>query len=103
MAISGLIDKGRFYLPNLQIDDFGANVEPPSRRGYRHAALDELVEAHRLLEFFERDGFVPTESMEDSFFELRRAFTDAVINEIKVGLHQAFFAGITNRQLELCP
>src|SRR5438445_6412109 len=50
VRLSSAIDRGRFFLPNLQKDQHRSDVLPKSRQGYRHAALDELVAAFDALE-----------------------------------------------------
>jgi hypothetical protein len=46
--LSALIDRGRFFLPNLRPDAKGAE-KPSAFRGTRHAALDQLVLAEQVL------------------------------------------------------
>jgi hypothetical protein len=46
--ISALIDRGRFFLPNIKQDEHGTD-KPAAYRGFRHAALDPLVAADRVL------------------------------------------------------
>ena len=45
--LSALIEQGRFFFPNIIIDDFG-NEKPPAYRGYRNLALDMLVASYNL-------------------------------------------------------
>lgn len=46
--LSALIDRGRFFLPNLEPEAKGAD-KPSAFRGTRHAALDQLVLAEQVL------------------------------------------------------
>jgi len=46
--LSSIIDRGRFFLPNIRKDEYGAD-KPFAYRGYRHSALDPLVAAERVL------------------------------------------------------
>jgi len=73
--ISALVEIGRFYLPNQQPDQHGSD-KPPAYRGFRHAALDPLVAAVRVLQ----DG--PGESVDESrvVWELRREFVSILFN-----------------------
>lgn len=48
ISISSLIDKGRFFLPNNGVEDYGRDKDI-GFKGYRHEILDALVEAYRLL------------------------------------------------------
>lgn len=47
--LSSLVDRGRFFLPNELHEDYGLE-KPLAYRGYRHASLDYLVAAIRVLE-----------------------------------------------------
>jgi hypothetical protein len=49
MRISSLIDRGRWFFPNLRHEVFGAHKEV-AFRGFRHKVLDSLVGACRLVE-----------------------------------------------------
>lgn len=73
--ISALVEIGRFYLPNQQPDQHG-NDKPPAYRGFRHAALDPLVAAVRVLQHG------PGESVDESqvLWELRREFVSILFN-----------------------
>ena len=46
--LSALIDRGRFFLPNVRVSEYGQH-KPSAFRGYRHSALDPLVAAERAL------------------------------------------------------
>lgn len=46
--LSGLIDSGRFFLPNVRITDYGTQ-KPSAFRVFRHSALDPLVAAERAM------------------------------------------------------
>ncbi|HEX6369389.1 MAG TPA: hypothetical protein VF006_10680 [Longimicrobium sp.] len=46
--LSSVIDRGRFFLPNIRKDEYGVD-KPFAYRGYRHSALDPLVAAERVL------------------------------------------------------
>ncbi|MCC5904547.1 MAG: hypothetical protein JJT87_21770 [Halomonas sp.] len=73
--ISTLIEIGRFYLPNQQPGQHGTD-KPVAYRGFRHAALDPLVAAVRLLQ----SGL--GESVDESLvmWELRREFVSILFN-----------------------
>jgi hypothetical protein len=45
ICISSMIDRGRWFFPNTEIDEHGAHKEP-GYRGYRHEVLDPLVTAY---------------------------------------------------------
>ena len=44
-AISSMIDRGRWFFPNIEVDDHGADNQL-GYRGYRHEVLDGLVAAY---------------------------------------------------------
>lgn len=47
-SLSALVDRGRFFLPNVRTAEYGTH-KPSAYRGYRHSALDPLVAAERAL------------------------------------------------------
>jgi len=49
IRLSALIDRGRFFLPN-EVDNCHGTHEPIAYRGFRHATLDPLVAAYRILQ-----------------------------------------------------
>ncbi len=46
--LRGLIDRGRFFLPNEHEKEYGDH-KPEAYKGYRHLALDALVAAEQIL------------------------------------------------------
>lgn len=46
--LSSMIDRGRFFLPNIRKDEHGVD-KPYAYRGLRHSGLDPLVAAERVL------------------------------------------------------
>jgi hypothetical protein len=49
ITLSAMIDKGRWFFPNLEVDDHGVGKEL-GYRGYRHELLDGLVHAYHCLQ-----------------------------------------------------
>lgn len=47
--VSGLVDRGRWFFPNLWSDEYGHHKEP-AYRGIRQPILDSLVDAYRTIE-----------------------------------------------------
>lgn len=72
--LSSLIDRGRLFLPNVRPSEHGQN-KPTAYRGYRHAALDPLVAAERVLTNGERGRF---ESPRAALIALKREFVSAI-------------------------
>lgn len=73
--ISALIDRGRFFLPNQSAPDVGMS-KPSAYRGWRHAALDPLVAAERVVSG--EVGAGKYQSRELALIEMRRIFVSAI-------------------------
>ncbi|MEO7996800.1 MAG: hypothetical protein ABI852_05110 [Gemmatimonadaceae bacterium] len=73
--ISALVDRGRFFLPNQSAEGIGA-TNPTAYRGYRHAALDPLVAAERVMSG--EVGAGKYQSRELALIEMRRVFVSAI-------------------------
>jgi hypothetical protein len=71
--LSALIDKGRFFLPNSHRDGHGTD-KPFAFRGWRHAALDPLVAAERVLSRPTSGAFV---DQKHALIAMRREFVSA--------------------------
>jgi len=71
--LSALIEIGRFYLPNQRQDEHGMD-KPLAYRGFRHAALDPLVAAVRVIE----GDAKYTLPKADILWELRREFVSTL-------------------------
>jgi hypothetical protein len=70
--LSALVDRGRFYLPNEPRDQDDSH-KPFAYRGNRHAALDPLMGAIRVL-----DGTEHAEDPSEHLWELQREFVSEV-------------------------
>lgn len=73
--ISALIDRGRFYLPNQPAEGVGV-TKPTAYRGWRHAALDPLVAAERVMNG--KVGAGKYQSRELALIAMRRVFVSAI-------------------------
>lgn len=73
--LSALVDRGRFFLPNQNVEEVGQE-KPTAYRGWRHAALDPLVAAERVVSGAVGPGRY--ESREAALIEMRREFVSAV-------------------------
>ncbi len=73
--LSALVDRGSLFLPNRQVGEHGAD-KAVAHRGLRHAALDPLVAAVRVLrgEVDERFRDAVMRNRRDVLLELRREF-----------------------------
>jgi hypothetical protein len=82
--ISALIDAGRFFLPNQNAETVGKH-KPTAYRGWRHAALDPLVGAERVLSGEVGSGRFS--SRESALIEMRREFVSAIQRILAPDLH----------------
>ena len=73
--LSALIDRGRFFLPNIRDDHIGQQ-KPAAYRGRRHGALDPLVAAERVLSRSKEFGRF--DSREAALIAMRREFVSAI-------------------------
>ena len=73
-ALSALIDRGRFFLPNEARDKAGQH-KPAAYRGFRQPALDHLVSAYTVLD---RTGTLPNRSSFDQLWDLRKHFVSGI-------------------------
>lgn len=74
--LSALIDRGRFFLPNIAHREHGLH-KPEAYRGFRHPALNYLIGAYQIL-----DGKVSAEEMDSSqkeaLIRLKRQFVSSI-------------------------
>jgi hypothetical protein len=80
--LSALIDRGRFFLPNMDVDEYGQN-KPRAFRGSRHPALSFLVVAERVLGG-ELGAF---KSRHEALEEMQRKFVSYVQGILAPELH----------------
>ncbi len=73
--LSGLIDRGRFFFPNIPDPSVGKR-KPSAYRGWRHGVLDSLVAAERVLSGHE--GYGKFRDREDALIAMRREFVSAI-------------------------
>jgi hypothetical protein len=72
--VSALIDRGRFFLPNIRRDEHGTD-KPAAYRGYRHSALDPLVAAERVLSTGQTGSFTDRRY---ALIAMKREFVSAI-------------------------
>ena len=73
IALSSMIDRGRWFFPNLELDDHGKN-KPPGFRGYRHEILDGIVRAYRSVDAMNCDEQTKNGPVREDLFGARRHF-----------------------------
>jgi hypothetical protein len=75
--VSAMIDRGRWFFPNIEVDDHGADKEV-GYRGYRHGILDELVAAYKLLGQLDSAKKFNNRSVRDQLTICKRDFVGQV-------------------------
>ncbi|ADJ29436.1 hypothetical protein [Nitrosococcus watsonii] len=90
--LSVLIEVGRFYLPNQHQDQYGLD-KPLAYRGFRHATLDPLVAAIRVIQ-----GAAPTSIDKGQvLWELRREFVSSLFEILGPDHHNRMIAKIIRK------
>jgi hypothetical protein len=72
--LSSIIDRGRFFLPNIRTEEHGVD-KPTAYRGYRHAVLDPLVAAERVLSLGDQGAFI---DRKHALIAMKREFVSAI-------------------------
>jgi hypothetical protein len=92
-VLSACVDEGRLYFPNVENDSYGLHKES-AYRGFRHAALDQLVGAYDLLKSvrYEDDLDADLKTRRKSVTAHKREFVSLVQSEIDPK-RRVFFLG----------
>jgi hypothetical protein len=77
ITLSSMIDKGRWFFPNIEIDDYGDGKEL-GYRGYRHELLDSLVSAYRCLQQLDYHKRENNQSLRNDLTAAKRHFVGRV-------------------------
>jgi hypothetical protein len=72
--LSSIIDRGRFFLPNIRRNEHGVD-KPTAYRGFRHAVLDPLVAAERVLSIGDQGAFI---DRKHAVIAMKREFVSAI-------------------------
>jgi hypothetical protein len=72
--LSSMIDRGRFFLPNIRKDEHGVD-KPYAYRGFRHSGLDPLVAAERVLSTGSTGSFT---DRKHALVAMKREFVSAI-------------------------
>lgn len=72
--VSALIDRGRFFLPNIRRHEHGVE-KPYAYRGLRHSALDPLVAAERVLSIGVTGRFI---DRKHALIAMKREFVSSI-------------------------
>ncbi|MDQ2776283.1 MAG: hypothetical protein M3Y57_15400 [Acidobacteriota bacterium] len=74
---SALLDRGRFFFPNLNKESYGT-YKPPAFRGLRSPILDLLMLSFELLRSFDPQVASGDDPRRKAFTHLKRAFVSAI-------------------------
>jgi len=77
VKISAQIDRGRWFFPNYEIDDYGQH-NPEAFRGYRHEVLDALVSAYKELCLLDYADVTKNSNRRDEIRRAKRSFTSEI-------------------------
>jgi hypothetical protein len=77
VTLSTMIDRGRWFFPNIEVDDHGADNEL-GYRGYRHELLDGLVSAYRCLQRLDYNKRENNQSLRNDLTAAKRHFVGHV-------------------------
>lgn len=88
IALSTLIDQGRWYFPNMIVDDHGADKEL-GFRGYRHEVLDGPVRAYNLIKLLDYKKKENNASLRNELTDSKRHFVGQVQSILKFVSHHS--------------
>jgi hypothetical protein len=95
ITVSTLIDRGRWFFPNIQVDDHGADKEL-GYRGYKHESLDGVAMAYRLLQNLDYQNRDNNRSIRDGLTVSKRHFVGQVQKILDTNNRQTVFERIRN-------
>ena len=96
ITISSMIDRGRWFFPNIITDEHGADKEL-GYRGYRHELLDSLVEAYDYLEKLDGQDRDNNKSIRDDLTKAKRKFVGHVQRILDPTNRRIFFNRIRDK------
>jgi hypothetical protein len=95
IALSSMIDSGRWFFPNIEVDDHGEGKEL-GYRGYRHELLDGLVSAYRCLQKIDYKNPENNKSIRNDLTMAKRHFVGQVQKIINPSAQRSEFDRITS-------
>lgn len=96
--LSAIVDRGRFFLPNHKEDGIGAH-KPSAYRGWRHAGLDPLVAAERVVSGEVGSGAFT--SREEALIAMRREFVSGIQRILAPDAYNMTIADLVARSRKL--
>jgi hypothetical protein len=96
IAISSMIDRGRWFLPNIVVDDHGADKEL-GYRGYRHELLDGPVDSYNCLQRLDCQDRESNQSIRNDLTRAKRKFVGQVQRILDPTSRRIFFDRIRDK------
>jgi hypothetical protein len=96
ITISSMIDRGRWFLPNVVVDDHGADKEL-GYRGYRHELLDGPVDVYNCLQRLDCQDREHNTSIRSELTTAKRKFVGQVQRILDPTSRRIFFDRIRDK------
>jgi len=75
--LSALVDRGRWFLPNIPDGDYGME-KPVAYRGHRHQSLDCVIETFRIVSEFDCHDQTPNKKIQPELIKAKRDFVTEI-------------------------
>lgn len=95
--LSALLDRGKFFLPNIDKDHHGQHKES-AYRGFRSTTLDKVLECQNLVGELNYKNQLPNLSLRQKIVDTKKKFVSAISEELDP---EQFEREIKRRLLEL--
>lgn len=96
ITISSMVDRGRWFLPNIVVDDHGADKEL-GYRGYRHELLDGPVDVYTCLQRLDCQDREGNRSIRNDLTKAKRKFVGQVQRILDPTSRRIFFDRIRDK------
>ena len=100
IMISSMVDRGRWFLPNIVVDDHGADKEL-GYRGYRHELLDGPVDAYNCLQRLDCHDLEGNKSIRNDLTKAKRKFVGQVQRILDPTSRRIFFDRIRDKAAQM--
>lgn len=94
-SLSSLIDRGRWFFPNFDADQYGQHKES-AYQGYRPELLNSLVEAYRITTRLDYKNAVNNRQRRDELVAAQRAFVSEIQAVLDPARREKEFTKITH-------
>jgi len=96
ITISSMVDRGRWFLPNVVVDEHGADKEV-GYRGYRHELLDGPVDAYNCLQRLDCQNPEHNKPIRSELTKAKRKFVGQVQRILDPTSRRIFFDRIRDK------